>query len=423
MPSDVSIYFGRGRNANVVRGAPQRSTLVLGPSRSGKTSSLIVPNLLMNGSAVVTTSTKDDVLRTMTGRPREGVTLLFDPSGTIEPPPGVTRVGYSPLRQSFSWDGAVLAARTLVTVARRRVDSAGDDHWTERASALVAPLLHAAALRHDALADLTMVVDERRGTDALTTLIDTYGDAHASVTSLRSVLATEAREQSSIWSTTSGLFAGMRTDAARRVATEPLIDLATFLTGPHHLHVVAPSRHQAVSVPLVVGLIDELVTATYALYPDGARLLLALDEVANVAPLPQLASIVSEGGGQGVVTLAALQDLSQARTRWGTHADGFVSLFPTTVVLPGIADRHTLELVSSLSGRTWTTRTTQQRGRRRHGSWSWDERARLRPADVAHGRPGHALVLDERREPRWVTLTPVHRDQRFNATTTARHPA
>jgi hypothetical protein len=31
-------------------------------------------------------------------------------------------------------------------------------------------------------------------------------------------------------------------------------------------------------------------------------LLLALDELANVAPLPRLAGIVSEGGGQGVLT-------------------------------------------------------------------------------------------------------------------------
>ena len=35
---------------------------------------------------------------------------------------------------------------------------------------------------------------------------------------------------------------------------------------------------------------------------------------------------------------AGLQDLSQARARWGTAADGFLSLFGTTVVLPGIGE-------------------------------------------------------------------------------------
>ena len=49
---------------------------------------------------------------------------------------------------------------------------------------------------------------------------------------------------------------------------------------------------------MVVGLIEELVHATYDRHENGARLLLALDELANVAPLPRLAGIVSEGGGQ-----------------------------------------------------------------------------------------------------------------------------
>jgi ABC-type antimicrobial peptide transport system permease subunit len=56
--------------------------------------------------------------------------------------------------------------------------------------------------------------------------------------------------------------------------------------------------------------------------------------------------------------MACLQDLSQARTRWGAQADGFLSLFPYTVMLPGIADRATLELVSALAGRQLTTRTS-----------------------------------------------------------------
>jgi hypothetical protein len=76
---------------------------------------------------------------------------------------------------------------------------------------------------------------------------------------------------------------------------------------------------------------------------------LALDELANVAPLPRLASIVSEGGGQGVLTMACLQDLSQARSRWGTSAEGFLSLFPTTVVLPGA--EHYTDLLRDSSAR------------------------------------------------------------------------
>ena len=230
------------------------------------------------------------------------------------------------------------------------------------------------------------------------------------------MLATEERERSGIWSTASGLFAGVRTEAARASAREAPLDVAAFLAGPHQLHVVSPSRHQMVSIPLVVGLIDEVVHATYDRHHDGARLLLALDELANVAPLPRLASIVSEGGGQGVLTLACLQDLSQARGRWGASAEGFLSLFPTTVVLPGIADRATLELLGHLAGRSREPVTSYQRGprgRRSGSSTSWVERDRASVAELARGRPGYALGLGADKSMQWVRLTPAHRDPRF----------
>ena len=62
-----------------------------------------------------------------------------------------------------------------------------------------------------------------------------------------------------------------------------------------------------------------------------------------------------------MLTLACLQDLSQARARWGTSAEGFLSLFPTTVVLPGIADRTTLETLRHLAGREMTPAPSIQR--------------------------------------------------------------
>ena len=415
MTIDHGIYLGRAQHHDVSSGE-QRSTLVLGPSRSGKTTSLIIPNLVMTSRSSIITSTKDDVVRAMSGARSDGATLLFDPSGTVTTPPGVRRVGYSPLRQATTWDGAVLAARSLVDVSRRRHLDEGESHWNERAGALIAPLLHGAALKGESLGQLAARVDAHTAQDVANELSTRYGDAHPSVTLLRGVLATEERERSGIWSTASGLFSGMRTDAARAAARESPLDIGEFLSGPHQLHVVSPSRHQAVTVPLVVGMIEEVVHATYDRHHEGARLLLALDELANVAPLPRLASVVSEGGGQGVVTLACLQDLSQARSRWGNNADGFLSLFPTTVVLPGIGDRYTLEMIQQLAGRSLVESHQVQhsrRGRNQGYSRTWVERDNATMSDVARGRPGHALGLNERKDLRWIELTPSYVDPRF----------
>ena len=412
--TDIGVYLGRGARGDVTSG-PERSTLVVGPSRSGKTSSLIIPNLLTTSRAVVTTSTKDDVVRTMSESARAHETLLFDPSGTVPTPPGVRRVGYSPLRAAREWDHAVVVTRTLVDSTHGR-HAESSSHWVERAGALVAPLLHASSLMNESLAVAVTRVESRIADDAVEFLHERYGDLHPSVSLLRGVLRTDSRELSGIWSSAAGLFEGLRSEAARDSAREGLLDLGAFVTSTHQVHVVSPSHVQRVSAPLVTGFIDEIVQYTYQHHHRGARLLLALDELANVAPLPRLASIVSEGGGQGVLTLACLQDLSQARARWGESAEGFLSLFPTTVVLPGIADMKTLDALHHLAGRELVMNPSSQvstRGRTRGQSQQWIERDRMSRADVARGRAGFALGLGPTKEPRWIHLTPAYRDPRW----------
>lgn len=162
----------------------------------------------------------------------------------------------------------------------------------------------------------------------------------------------------------------------------------------------------------MIGLLEEIRSATYAREGNQLPVVLALDEVANIAPLPELPAIVSEGGGQGLLTLACFQDLSQARSRWGAAAEGFLSLFGTTMVLPGIGDLRTLEAVSALCGDVdvpvlsatapwWPSGTSSP-------SVSVTTRRQRRvPVDaVAYTQAGTAYVLDGQRGPARIVLTP-----------------
>jgi type IV secretory pathway TraG/TraD family ATPase VirD4 len=140
-----SIYLGNGTNGWMWGGA-QRSALVLGPPRSGKTSSLVIPNILLSEGPVVSTSTKPDVLHaTANARRHDGWALLYDPSGEVENPKGVERVGWSPLHGARDWDAAVVTADAMVRASRPGGPRAGEHYWTERAGALLSVLLHAAA--------------------------------------------------------------------------------------------------------------------------------------------------------------------------------------------------------------------------------------------------------------------------------------
>jgi type IV secretory pathway TraG/TraD family ATPase VirD4 len=140
---------------------------------------------------------------------------------------------------------------------------------------------------------------------------------------------------------------------------------------------------------------------------------MALDELANIAPLPDLPAMVSEGGGQRVLTLGCLQDLSQARQRWGPAADGFLSLFGFKLVLPGIGDLATLELVSRLGGETDIPVRSVSSGpwwgpSRGADTVTWSTRRQRRlPVDAVNQQPaGSALVLAGPHPPERVWLPP-----------------
>ena len=440
-----SVYLGAGSIGPAWAGREQ-AVLVLGPPRSGKTSGLVVPTVLCASGAVVSTSTKPDVLRiTARSRLRQGQCLLYDPSGTVEAPAGVERVRWSPVSGCLAWDDALLVTRGLVGSARPSGGRGGGgevglDHWSERAQALLAPVLHAAALDGAELRTVVSWIDRRQVAPALAVL-EREGAVVAGDL-LAGIAATDGRELSGIWSTASGVLGAYRSEAALATTVAPDFDPRAFCDSSATLYICATGRHQGLVAPLVVGLLTDIRAAAYAQAAAYARaaeggaeqgaVVLALDEVANIAPVPDLPAMVSEGGSQGVVTLACLQDLSQARGRWGGAADGFLSLFGTTVVLPGIGDVQTLEALSQLAGEEEVQTRSVSAPVREAGPgvgravlnrmlWGPGRRGpdpapsvttstvlrRRLPVDVVgRGEPGMALVVDERNAMGWVRLTP-----------------
>lgn len=428
--SGHGIYLGHDQRG-WRHAAPEHAVLVLGPPRSGKTSSLIIPNVLGTNGPVVSTSTKPDVLDAVrSARAEVGTVHLFDPSASVEDRDGVHRVRWSPLTACTSWRDALTVARSLVTVtdSDSGVRAATTDHWHERAQALLGPLLHAAALDGLDMRTVLTWVDRRQALPAQQILAsDPPGSDPVARNLLDGITTTEERELSGIWSTASGALGGFRSAEALSATTHPDFDPHAFVRSTDALFIAAPTHHQALVAPLVVGLLDDIRRATYQRSLQrhgGPPVVFALDEVANIAPLPQLPSLISEGGGQGLVTVACFQDLSQARHRWPTQADGFPSLFGTTVVLPGIGDLRTLDALSSLAGEhELVARTSSQGrsfgdrpihdllggGRLQTGSqWSTQWRRRLPPDVLTQGIPGQSLVFDHRNRPTWVPLAPAH---------------
>lgn len=213
----------------------------------------------------------------------------------------------------------------------------------------------------------------------------------------RGLAHTDSRELSGIFSTADSLLAAYRSDAALRTTRTPDFDPADFVASRDTLYLVAPATTQHLHAPLAVALLDQIRTATYRWHPRPP-MLFALDEVANIAPLPDLPATLAEGGRQGLIVLACLQDLSQARARWGNAADGFLTLFTHKLLLPGIADPATLKAVSTLAGQVDVpirSNTTTRHGLTGSAGVTWSVRRQPRlPEDqVATLYPGTGLLL------------------------------
>lgn len=395
-PPPGGLYLGRGNTGPVLAG-PEEHVLVLGPPRSGKTTRLLIPSVLRHRGPAVITSTKPDVLRTtIASRSRLGRCWYWDPSGTTITPDDAETLRWSPVTDCETWDESVARAHALATAARP--DHHGSEaHWIERAEALLAPLLHAAAITGADLAAVLAWLHRRELTPAISLLQSAEAARPADI--LDGLAHTDPRELSGIFSTAESVLGAYRSDAALRTARHPNFDPSAFAASNDSLYIVASATSQAQSASLIVALLDQIRAATYRWHPRRP-MLFALDEVANIAPLADLPATLADGGSQGLLVLACLQDLSQARARWGRAADGFLTLFTNKILLPGVADVETLKAVSTLAGHIdIPLRSVTTGGSRwsRSTTVTTRRQPRLPEDQVASLADGTALLISPRR--------------------------
>jgi type IV secretory pathway TraG/TraD family ATPase VirD4 len=421
-------FLGFSPGGGWVTADPEHAVMVLGPPRSGKTSMVVIPALLAAPGAAVSTATKPDVLEaTWRARAQMGQVWLFDPAGErSELPRGIRRLSWSPVTGARTWDAALMMAHAMAACTSVGRGTTNEQHWRERSTALLAPLLYAANLGGRPVAEvLRWVLRQDRNVPGLA-----LEDHNAQVANdvLVGIAKTDARERSSIFSATAGVLAAYNADGTRRAAASPNFDPTRFAASTDTIYITAPAHKQALCAPLVVGLLEQIRHAAYerAAYRGTAEppVFFCLDEVANIAPIHDLPALVSEAGGQRLHVMACLQDLSQARARWGdAAADGFLSLFQTKLILSGIADSRTLEaislalgeydrrLVSYTLGRSQSEKFFPPPGTHSENVTYHTQRHRtLPPGEIARLPKGHGLLL---RGTHWglLRLTPWYRTE------------
>ena len=196
--------------------------------------------------------------------------------------------------------------------------------------------------------------------------------------------------------------------------TDEVFDPEGFLRHRGTVYVLGTSSGASATAGLVGAFVEDITEAArrLAARSPAARLdpplTLVLDEAANY-PLPSLPSLMSDGGGSGICTVALLQSLAQARTVWGEHAAAAIwDAAIVKVILGGGSHARDLQDLSALLGEREEQTTSTSRGRDGHTSTSVStHRVPILPPARLRTLPfGTAVLLLRSAPPIALTLSP-----------------
>ena len=329
----------------------EQHALFQGPPRSGKTTGFLIPSVLSHRGPLLVASSKSDIFEATVGyRLQDGPVWVFTLVPTrIDSRSGIRLSAWSPLPGCDEWDRALQRARSMTTAEARGGDDS-ERFFRSQAERALAALLHAAAVSNFGMEDVARWVLVGDLDEPMKILAEHPGSTWAAGI-LRGFDQADPRLRDSILVTAADTIRVYDSELARRQADGPLIPIREFLESSGTIYIVAPSEVQEQFASLVVGLLDDVRRGTYDWHEPGRpSTLLVLDEADKIAPWPKLPSVLGEGGSQGLQVCMCIQDLSQARVRWGSATDGFPTLFQHKVLLGGVADKTTLENLSAVLG-------------------------------------------------------------------------
>ncbi|MDA8310704.1 MAG: type IV secretory system conjugative DNA transfer family protein [Actinomycetota bacterium] len=386
---------------------------VVAPTGSGKTRGVILPALLSWRGPCVATSTKSDILwdeghgsGALAWRQSLGSVWIFDPTGSNG---DWGDTSWTPLRRCRTWQGARATARAVLSASGRggASESGTSSFFLARSEQVLAPLLHAAALADLPLSRVFAWVRRSNFDEALEILGEGESVDLGALGAAQGLRVGSDTSTADVASTVLSLLGPLEgSSAVLSLRPSESWDPGELLEGMNSLFLL--SRAGSPDAGLHAALLDELLATVEERAGGGSLdppLLLALDEVANVAPVPDLPARLATVRSQGVRILTAWQSVSQIESRYGQGSDAIVLGNSGTQVWWPTTDPSTLRHLSAALGRVTietVSESTDVNGRLTGHSRSRTEVDRLDAAAwQASGRPlliagGTATLVDPR---------------------------
>jgi type IV secretion system protein VirD4 len=405
--------LGLGRAAGIAA-EPGQSLVVVGPTQSGKTTSLAVPAILDWPGPVLAASVKTDLLRdTKAVRARRGRVWRIDPTGCT----GAAGDEWSPLGACTDWRRACATATDLCQAARADGTTADGEFWFATAAKLLAPIFHAAALDRRSMADVVRWVDTQE-VGEVADVLEQVGAPEA-LDAARATWCRDDRTRSSVYTTAETVLAPFA-HTASAPTTPPPMTPARFEPadlfdgdGDNTLYLCAPAHDQRRLRGYFTALTQQVLThafecSTRMAKPLDPPLLVVLDEAAHIAPLAELDALAATCASHGVQLVTIWQDLAQVRGRYGARGPTVLNNHRAKLFLPGIADPDSLDYASRLVGDEEVTQPSVTRdptGRRSTTSTTTPRRL-LPPEELRCLPRGQAVLVYGTLPPARLRLRP-----------------
>lgn len=411
------LVVGRaGRVGELLAIERGHSLLVLGATRSGKTTGLAIPAILEWPGPVLCTSTKGDLVDHTAGyRSTLGRVQVFDPSAATSFPGS----SWTPMARSATWEGAMADAHALAEAGKITAGAglrmAG--LWYAGAQKLLAPYLFAAARTGRTITDVARWIDIEDH-DHVAALIADEPDA---ATAHEATFLRSGDSRSSLFQVCQQMLAVYLDPVVARSATHSEIEAADFFDGAANtMYVTAPIRDQERFETVFSTIVKQFIDAGYDhVAATGKPLdppwLLVLDEAANIAPINGLDKIVSTASAMGMQLVTVCQDLAQLEGRYDAAAKTIINNHRGLLVLPGCKDVDTLNLASQLIGDHSIDRPSVTRqGSGQHSSTTGSEwRPLLAPALARTLDDGDGVLVYGNTPPAKIRLRPWYRSRRL----------
>ena len=366
-----SILIGRAHYRHALRLPLDEHAVVTSPPRAGKTGWLSSVILRYPG-AVVSTTTKHDVFALTSGiRALRGPVQVFNPQ-SVGGVPSTFR--WNPIGGCQDPATAIRRADAFAySVSQQGVEDS--TFWASKASDYLRAYFHAGAL---AGLDLTSIAQWVTGLDgtAAEAILAAAGTRTAwqwasQLAELRGHADKTAQTIRMTMSRALAFLADPALAAAVTTTPEESFIIEEFLDHAGTLYLIAETRGEDSPVaPLFACLASEIhfTAALIGSQQPGGRLepplLLALDEVTQICPVP-VPSWLADSGGKGIQIITVAHGDAQLRLRWGSEGARIIAdTSGAKIWLPGISDPEALDTASMLCGTaamrergdTWTTR-------------------------------------------------------------------